>query len=289
MFKFGKMWSVVIHIVGVLAAAYVGLGLMLLLMQSRFVYYPTREITLSPEDIGISYEEVTFGTTDGIQLSGWYIPAEKAEFTVLFCHGNGGNIMHRLDSINVFNNLGLNCFIFDYRGYGQSQGKPSENGTYEDAAAAQRWLTEQKHISADKIIFFGRSLGASVAAHLAARVPAAGVVLESAFTSFVDMGRKFYPYMPVRLFARFKYNTAEYLKQVRCPVMVIHSRDDELVPFEFGERLYEAADEPKEFVQISGGHNDGFLVSGEVYENAWRQWLSSVKDPNAGTDAHQAS
>ena len=283
------MVLILIYIVVFVFIAYWGVGTILYFMQPKLLYHPVQGVPYTPAELDLEFEDVFFESSDGLKLNGWFIPAEDSKFTVLFCHGNGGNIMHRLDSINVFNNLGLNCFIFDYRGYGQSQGKPSENGTYEDAAAAQRWLTEHKHISADKIIFFGRSLGASVAAHLAARVPAAGLVLESAFTSFVNMGKKFYPYLPVRLFARFKYNTAEYLKQVRCPVMVIHSRDDELVPFEFGERLYEAANEPKEFVQISGGHNDGFFVSGEAYRNAWRKWLNSVKNHVVGTDAHQPS
>lgn len=185
---------------------------------------------------------------------------------------------HRLDSINIFSNLGLNCFIFDYRGYGSSEGKLSEEGTYLDVKASYEWLTQEKRISPNDIIIFGRSLGGSIAAQLAAKVEARALIIESAFTSYVDIGRKFYPYMPVRWFARFSYRTVDYVKDVRCPVMIIHSRDDEIVPFEFGLELYEAANEPKEFIEISGSHNDGFLVSSEIYKKAWTKWLQFLKE-----------
>ncbi len=209
--------------------------------------------------------------------------------TVLFCHGNGGNIMHRLDSINIFYNLGLSCFIFDYRGYGSSEGKPNEEGTYLDVMAAYQWLTEEKKISPEDIIIFGRSLGGSIAAQLARKVEARSLIIESGFTSYVDIGRKFYPYMPVRWFARFSYKTIDYLSDVRCPVMIIHSRNDDVVPFEFGLELYEAANEPKEFVEIFGSHNDGFLVSGEIYKKAWTKWLKFLQESEGQADRHRAS
>ena len=185
---------------------------------------------------------------------------------------------HRLDTINILNELGLNCFIFDYRGYGASEGKPTEAGTYRDVEAAYEWLTKKKHIPARNIILFGRSLGGSIAAYLAQNVKAKGLIVESSFTSYVDIGRKFYPYMPVHLAALFNYSTIDYIRRIRCPVMIIHSRNDEVIPFEFGLRLYDAANEPKEFVEISGSHNDGFLFSGEVYRNAWSNWLEFLKD-----------
>jgi hypothetical protein len=183
---------------------------------------------------------------------------------------------HRLDSINILNELGLNCLIFDYRGYGDSQGKPTEEGTYRDAMAAWKWLTQDKGIKPDRIIIFGRSLGGSVAANLTTKVDPKALVLESAFTSYEKIGKKFYPYMPVHLFAKFGYNTMESVKKVQCPVLFIHSRNDKIIPFEFGLRLYEAANEPKKFVEITGSHNDGFLFSGETYTNGWSEWLDSI-------------
>ncbi len=275
-----------VYVLIVFLVAYLGWGLALYIMQPRLLYCPMKEVVYTPDGLGLDFENVVFSSSDGVRLHGWYIPCKKAQFTLLYCHGNGGNIMHCLDSINVFYNMGLSCFIFDYRGYGNSEGKTTEEGTYLDVMSAYKWLTEAKRIPPEKIILFGSSLGASIAAQLASmrsrglagKVKAAALVIESGFTSFVDIGRKFYPYMPVRWFARFNYNTLDYIKAVGCPVMIIHSRDDELVPFEFGLQLYEAANEPKEFVEIFGSHNDCFLVSIEAYKHAWTKWLKFLDE-----------
>ena len=308
------MGSMLISIFTILFIAYCSLGIILYIMQPTFLYGPVREVLYTPDELGMDFENVVFETEDGLNLNGWYIPApledrmqksltgsvqsegslltgpvENSQYTVLFCHGNGGNMMHRLDSINIFYNLGLNCFIFDYRGYGSSEGKPGEKGTYLDAMAAYKWLTEEKKVSPKNIIVFGRSLGGSIAAQLAAKVEARALIIESAFTSYVDIGRKFYPYMPVRWFARFSYRTIDYVKDVRCPVMIVHSRNDETVPFEFGLELYEAANEPKEFVEIFGSHNDGFLVSSEIYKKAWTKWLRFLKESERQAERHRAS
>lgn len=278
-----------IEIIVVLFVAYSVLGWTLYFMQATFLYRPVRDVTYTPEELGLDFEKVTYKSEDGLHISGWYIPSEGSKLTVLFCHGNGGNMMHRLDSINIFNNMGLNCFIFDYRGYGNSEGTPSEEGTYMDAMGAYKWLTMEKKVPPDDIIIFGRSLGASVAAHLASRVDARTLIIESAFTSYVDIGRKFYPYMPVRWFARFSYETIEYIKKVHCPLMIIHSRNDDLVPFEFALELHEAANEPKELVEIFGSHNDGFLISGEIYKKAWIKWLKFLEEYENQSVSQQAS
>ncbi len=283
------MVSMLIYIAGVLFIAYLGWAVMLYIMQPKFLYGPVREVAYTPGELGLVFEDAAFKSSDGLRLSGWYMPVESSEFTVLFCHGNGGNIAHRLDSINIFHDLGLNCFIFDYRGYGNSEGAPGEEGTYLDAGAAYKWLREEKKISPDNIIIFGRSLGGSIAAQLASKVKARALVVESAFTSYADIGKKFYPYMPVRWFARFSYRTIDYIKNVDCPVMLIYSRNDDIVPFEFGPELYEAANEPKEFVEILGSHNDGFLVSGEIYKKAWTKWLKFLKEYKGQSISYQAS
>ena len=158
-----------------------------------------------------------------------------------------------------------------------------------DAMGAYKWLIAEKKMSPDNIIIFGRSLGASVAAHLASRVKAGTLIIESAFTSYVDIGRKFYPYMPVRWFARFRYETIEYIKKVHYPVMIIHSRNDDLVPFEFALELHEVANEPKELVEIFGSHNDGFLISGEIYKKAWVKWLKFMEEYRSPSASQQAS
>ncbi len=292
------MGELLIYILGVLFVVYVGWGLMLYILQPRLLYVPMREVLYTPAEVNLEFENVIFKTADGLRLNGWFVPAPleactkaasapsetqggkslTGQFTILFCHGNGGNMTHCLDSVDIFHNLGLNCFIFDYRGYGESGGKPSEEGTYLDAQAAYKWLTEEKKVPPGDIIVFGISLGGSIAAYLASKSKAAALVIESTFTSYVDVGRRFYPYMPVKLFARFGYRTIQYIQDVRCPVMLIYSRDDEVIPFEFGMDMFEAAGEPKEFVEIFGGHNDCFLVSGELYKNAWIKWLKFLEE-----------
>lgn len=272
------MGSVLLYVGVALVTVCAGFVLVLLLLQARLLYRPLRDIAFTPEDVGLDFEDVTFRTPDGLALNGWYVPADEAPFTVLFCHGNAGNIMHRLDTLSLFRRLGLSCFVFDYRGYGRSEGRPTEVGTYRDARAAYDWLTQSKGIAAEQIVLLGRSLGGSIAAHLASQVDTRTVVVESAFTSYLDMAAQMYPYMPIRLFARFRYDTQAHLARARCPVLVMHSRDDELVPFEFGRRLFGAAREPKRFVEITGGHNDGFLTSGDLYKSAWMEWLDFVDE-----------
>ncbi len=270
----------------IITIAYSVVGWSLYFLQTRFLYSPVREITYTPTDIKLAFEKIALKTDDGLKIAAWYVPANNARYTVLFCHGNAGNMTHRLDSINILNELGLNCLIFDYRGYGDSQGKPTEQGTYLDAAAAWQWLTNRKMISPDRIIIFGRSLGGSVAANLATKVNTAAMVLESAFASYEDIGKKFYPYMPVRLFAKFHYNTLDYVSRLHCPILFIHSRNDEIVPFEFSLRLYEAANEPKKFVEVNGSHNDGFLFSGKIYTQAWKDWLSHIAVEKVAPESH---
>ncbi len=282
------MGSMLILIGGVLLVTYLALAAVLYVMQPKFLYSPERDVSDTPDELGLDFKDVVFKSADGLDLSGWYIPAKNSKHTILFCHGNGGNMAHRLDSINIFHNLGLNCFIFDYRGYGDSLGKPSEEGTYTDAMAAYKWLTEEKKIPAENIIIFGRSLGGSIAAQLASKVEARALIVESAFTSYVDIGKEYYPYMPVRWFARFGYRTIDYIRNVRCPVMLIYSGNDEIVPFKFGLELYEAANEPKEFIEIFGSHNDCFLASSEIYTEVWEKWLKFLKEHKSQSAQQQA-
>jgi fermentation-respiration switch protein FrsA (DUF1100 family) len=267
--------------------AYWVLGTVLFFMQPVFIFSPNRFVPFTPAELGLPYERVTLRTADKVLLSAWFVPAHGAENTILFCHGKGGNVSYYLDSVNIFNELGFNVFIFDYRGFGNSHGKTTEQGTYIDAQAAYDWLINHKDLNPEDIIIFGRSLGGSIAAHLASQVKAKGLVVESCFTSFLDIGVKCYPYMPVRLFARYEFKTGEYLKKVKYPVLIIHSRNDETVPFEFGLRLYEDyANEPKDFLEIYGCHNDGFLYSGEVYRQGLADWIASLQEMKAQQNRH---
>jgi len=246
----------------------------LYLIQSRLVYFPAREIDATPGQLHLPFEERMLAASDGVKVSAWYVPADGALGTVLFCHGNGGNISHRLDTIWTWNRLGMNVLIFDYRGYGKSEGKPSEKGTYLDAEAAWRHLIARRGASPDRIIIHGRSLGGAVAARLARDHTPTGLILESTFSSVPDMAAKLYPMFPVRLLSRFEYATAEYVAGVKCPVLVIHSPEDDIVPYPLGRRVFEAAKGPKRFVRIRGSHNTGFMESDDVYTPALREFLS---------------
>jgi hypothetical protein len=181
---------------------YVLLGVMLFFMQERMVFLarmPGRQLEATPRDAGFDYVDVNFETADGLSLHGWYVYAHNPRGTILFLHGNAGNISHRLDSIAIFHELGLDTFIIDYRGYGQSEGKPSEEGTYRDAEAAWQYLVTQRGKDPERIIMFGRSIGGAVAAWLATKHKPAALIVESSFTSAVDMAAQLYPFMPVRL------------------------------------------------------------------------------------------
>jgi len=268
-----------VRIVIIIIGAYIIFTGFLFVSQSHYIYYPERILSADPGSIGLYFESVSFETTDRVKLSGWYIPSESASGVILFCHGNAGNISHRLDSIRIFHQLGLDVFIFDYRGYGQSEGKPTEQGTYKDAEAAWRYLIEERQVSPNKIIVFGRSIGGAIASWLAQSQTPGALILESTFTSLPDIAATLYPYVPVRLLLRFKYNTAEYLARINCPVLIVHSRDDEIMPFSHGWRLFEMAKKPKEFLEITGSHNEGFIISGRHYEEGLNTFISEYIEP----------
>lgn len=271
---FMSVWSILLLVTG----AYVALLLFVYFSQSRLLYLPTipsREVIATPDSVGLHYEQVTIMTDDGVSLDGWFIPARRPRGTLLFFHGNAGNISHRFDSLKIFNELGLATLIFDYRGYGRSQGRPSEEGTYRDAGAAWRYLTEQRGIAGQDIVLFGRSLGAAVAAYLANKHAPKALIIESAFTSIPDVAAEVYPFLPARWLARFSYNTEAYLRSLSRPALIVHSRDDDIIPFAHGRRLFAAANEPKQFLEIRGSHNDGIFVSRESYVKGLNAFLTA--------------
>lgn len=234
-------------------------------IQERIVFLPTKELGATPAARGLEYREVRLATADGERLHGWLVPAEPARATLLFLHGNAGNVSHRLESLRQFHELGLSVLIFDYRGYGNSTGSPSEAGTYRDAEAAWRYLVGERGLSPRDIVVFGRSLGGAVAVDLATRHTPAGLILESTFRSGAAMARHIAPLFPSGLLTRLHYPSEEKIQRVRCPVLVIHSRDDEIIPFEHGRALFAAAPEPKTFLELQGDHNSAFLVNETEY------------------------
>ena len=270
-----------VQIVVLIGLAYAAILTLVYVFQSRLLYLPNvagRGLAATPQVIGLPYENVHLETSDGVRLHGWLIATPGTRQVLLFFHGNAGNISHRLDSIAIFSRLGLNVLLIDYRGYGLREGKPSEEGTDLDAEAAWRYLVESRGFDPAQIVVFGRSLGGAVAVKLALRHRPAALIIESTFTSVPDMAAAVYPYFPARWLARIHYNSAELVGEVSCPVLVIHSRDDEIIPFAQGRALFEKASEPKSFLELRGGHNEGFLVSRALYVEGLRRFLYPLRE-----------
>jgi fermentation-respiration switch protein FrsA (DUF1100 family) len=266
-------------VLGLLALGYLALLGFMYFTQNSLLFLPEiggRDLDSTPERFGLEYREVTLTTSDGESLHGWFLPAPGARYTLLFFHGNAGNISHRLDSLLLFRQLGLSQLIFDYRGYGRSSGRPSEAGLYRDAQAAWDYLTGERGLEPGQIVLFGRSLGAAPAVWLAVRERPAGLIVESSFTSVPDLGAALYPWLPVRWLSRLEFDSRSRISRVGAPLLVVHSRDDEIIPFAHGQALFGAAKPPKRLLELRGGHNDGFLVSREHYLNGLRSFFDGL-------------
>lgn len=233
-------------------------------VESFYLYHPFSSLDRYPETG--SYKDVHFRTVDGETLHGWFFPGRAQSPVLLFCHGNAGNISHRLDNIQRLLRAGLGVFIFDYRGFGKSTGKPSEMGLYLDGLAAFDWLTGEGGVSPERVVFFGRSLGASVALETALSRNARAVIIESPFTSTRAMAGTIFPFMLIAPLLPENFDNRRKIAALEKPVMVIHGERDEIVPFRMGEELYRLAPEPKSFYPIPGaGHNDTYFVGGKTY------------------------
>ncbi len=265
----------------VVAVAYAVVVLLACALQDRLIFFPGRELWATPESRGLEYEDVDFAASDGTRLHGWHVPARGDAPTVLFCHGNAGNISHRLDSIEIFHRIGASVFIFDYRGYGRSEGSPTEQGVYSDVDGAWRWLTVERGVDPARIMLFGRSLGGAVAAFAAERHAPAGLILESTFTSLADVGRAHYFFLPVKLMVGDAFDTLGRLERIACPVLVAASPEDEVVPGRHGTALYEAARGPKMFLPLVGDHNHGFLDTGRPYMDGLEAFFRMVFEDNS--------
>jgi len=263
---------------GLAALAYAGLAISVWFFQSRFIYFPdepSRRLDATPNDAGLTYSEVQFKTNDGVLLHGWFVPNRDGP-VLLYFHGNAGNISHRLETIHLFHQLGLNVFIIDYRGYGHSEGKPSEQGSYRDALAAWNYLTQDQGIDPQRIVIFGRSLGGAIAAWLAVEVSPQALILESTFSSVRDMARIAFPYLPAGL-ARIQYDTVSRIASITCPILLMHSPQDEIIPFELSQKLLAAAPGQTTFFSLQGGHNDAHVVSGAAYASALSHFIEQTR------------
>lgn len=260
----------------VIALCYLGAVLWVFLFQERLIYEPgDRILTETPRDLGLDFEDLSLIAEDGAKLHGWFIPSPEERGTVLFFHGNAGNISHLLDDAARFHDWGLHVLLIDYHGYGQSEGKPSEAATKASARAAWKFLVEEKEVPENEIILHGRSLGAAIAADLASEMRPAGVILEAGFTALADVGAELYPWLPVRFLSRHDYPTIDNVRRFGSPVLVTHSRDDELIPFTHSEAIFEAAPEPKSFFEMHGSHGSSASITGEPYAKAIQDFIYS--------------
>jgi fermentation-respiration switch protein FrsA (DUF1100 family) len=271
-------WSLVVVVV----LAYVALLLLLRLNESRLIYFPgsQRSLLAPPTSLDLPVERVTFPTEDGLTLASWVIPAgrDSTGLWLLICHGNAGNLSEFGRPVHYagLRELGLHLFAFDYRGYGESEGVPTESGLYKDADAAYRYLRDGRGVPAERIIVFGHSLGSAVAVDLASRVPVGGLIVEGALTSVVDRGQELYPFFPVRWIAGTRFASFEKISRVAAPKLFLHATGDEVIPVAHGRRLYQEAPPPKIFVELRGGHGDAFDVDSANYFGAIERFLTTL-------------
>ena len=255
-----------------LASVYVVISAFLFIYQKHLIHVPFTEWIGTPKDKGLTYEDVVLtNSEDHAELHGWFIPHQHSQYTFLLFSGNAGNMSYLLDTLKMFHELGYSIFIYDYRGYGKSRGKMTESAMYSDANLAWTYLTETRNIPAEQIVVFGRSMGTAMATWLATAQMPAALILESSFTSLVDMGRIYYKWLPVKYLLRWHYDNLSRISTVQSPTLFIHSPDDELIPYLHSERLFEAATARKELLTISGDHMEGFLESRAAY-------LSGISD-----------
>ena len=251
------------------------------MIDKYFVFFPQRELVQDPGDRGMDFEDVSFTAKDGVELHGWFVPGQR-DVTLVWFHGNAGNISHRVDNLAALHGrLGVNVFIFDYRGFGRSGGAPSERGLYMDAEAALAYLSSRPDVDPARVVLFGRSIGCAVAVEAATKNGAHAVVLESPFTSTRAMAKRVYWFLPgIGLLAPNKYDSLSRIRDVHAPVMVLHGDRDEIVPFDMGRELFDAANPPKRFYTIVGaGHNDTYVIGGPAYYDALASFL---EDPTGG-------
>jgi pimeloyl-ACP methyl ester carboxylesterase len=236
----------------------------------KYVFSPEREYWVWPEDYGLKYEEVCFWTSDGILLYGWWIP--RGRFTVLFAHGNGGNISHRVDIAAKFFEEGFSVFLFDYRGYGKSKGRPTEKGTYKDAEGAVKYLLGKLGIPLSRIVPVGESMGAAVVVELCTRYIFRGAVIISPALSFLQVMSHLFPkYLLTNKLSRI-YDSSKKISKIHFPVLIIHGDKDELVPFAQGKELFRRANPPKDFYRVrDAGHND-------VYEKGGKRLFAHIRE-----------
>lgn len=269
-----SMISLLVTFIG----GYLLLLIFMYLFQSKMIFLPSSNLAITPERAGLKAEDIWIKTEDDERLHGWFFPVEEAEYVVVLSHGNAGNISNRIDIAKFLQEAGFSILIYDYRGYGQSSGKPSEEGLYKDIEAVVNYLKTENGYSEQQMIMYGRSMGGAVAAYSAAKFNVSGLVLDSAFKNLKSMVSDLYPFVPSFL-ASYEFSTLKYVQQLSVlPVMVMHSPNDTIVDISHGKSLFGIAKEPKTFVELRGSHNDNFHVSVDIHKKYWEEFLQMIDE-----------
>ena len=254
-----KMFRMLWIALATIIAVYAAICVYIYAAQDMMFYFPTKSFAVNPDDYDLNFQDVFINVSQNDSIHAWYFPQPRnpdSAKTVLFCHGNGGNISYRLQTAIFLLQRGVNVMMFDYRGYGRSSGSPTESNTYDDAKAAYDWLISEQSAQSADVFIFGRSLGGAVAVELATNVGCGGLIVESSFDSAIEMAKGLFPFFPVGLLIKYDYDSISKISKINCLKLFTHSQADDLVPFERGKRLFEAAPEPKSFYEISGRHNE---------------------------------
>ncbi len=275
------MWAQSASLLAFLVLTY---AVFLILFENKIIFHPSRypEGFWNPASVGVPAQDIFFKAEDGTKLHGWFIPNPSAVATLLWFHGNAGNLSHRLDNIQRLKPLNLNIFIFDYRGYGRSEGEPDEQGIYRDSRAAYKRVLNLDGVSVDSLFLFGRSLGGICAVRTAMDHPAKGLILESVFTNSADMSRKVFPLFPLGWAIRSKLDAFGKVPHLKLAKLFLHGTRDEIVPYDLGLKLFEQAGDPKTFYPIEGaGHNDTYIIGGASYFAVLNRFITeTLKNPN---------
>jgi len=260
--------KIMLAIVLVVASLYV----LVRYLEKHSVFYPAKTIDIMPDRFGMAYEDVYLTTEDHVKINGWLIKNPSAKSTLLFLHGNAGNIGDRLTKLKFFHEMGVNVFIIDYRGYGHSEGVPTEEGVYRDGRAALDYLRQREDLKGVPVILYGGSLGGAVAIDVATHDQAQGLIIDSSFPSAAAMSRIIYPMIPT-FFMDIKFDSESKVKSLAMPKLFMHSVEDRTIPIAMGQRLFKAAAGPKEFVELTGGHNDAHVECKELFLGAIQTFL----------------
>lgn len=264
-----------LKIVLVTLAAFVIISKILIFIgEEKNLYQPDKEIDLTPQSIGFAYEDLFFTTKDGQSLNGWFVPARNAKITILFCPGRGGDLSDRLAKIKFFNEMGLNIFVFDYRGYGRSSGKPSEQGLYKDARAAYDFLISRSDIDKTKIVAYGKSLGGPVAADLCLHRKLAALIIEAGFPSLKVYVGDIGGFLPTEWLVSEKFNTISRVQKIHIPKLFVHGMDDEIIDFSEGRIVFNKAVLPKEFIAFDGHHDDSLFTVSDAYKDKLNKFFT---------------